>query len=198
MGYRGVEEKIVSIVNSYLEQSETPSSAAVDLDVLWVDARKNKQGVVDNEKVQEEVNRVVTLKERESFRTADSQVLLEKALGLPQYPGRIRGAGFGASKQFVTPSAKCLTKAYATVLHVKCDSLAERFHAMENRMEACKFVEGPEVSTTVKESFTHPRNHIFILETPPYLGECWVWFLATSQVPLTPPPTLGSFLIPTI
>ncbi|KAF1879759.1 hypothetical protein Lal_00039703, partial [Lupinus albus] len=36
MGYRGVEEKI-------LEQSETPSSAAVDLDVLWVDARKNKQ-----------------------------------------------------------------------------------------------------------------------------------------------------------
>ncbi|KAF1874278.1 hypothetical protein Lal_00035357 [Lupinus albus] len=178
MGYRGVEEKIVSIVNSYLEQSETPSSAAVDLDVLWVDARKNKQGVVDNEKVQEEVNRV--------------------ALGLPQYPGRIRGAGFGASKQFVTPSAKRLTKADAAVLHVKCDSLAERFHAMENRMEACKFVEGPEASTTVKESFTHPRNHIFILETPPYLGECWVWFLATSQVPLTPPPTLGSFLIPTI
>ncbi|KAF1884271.1 hypothetical protein Lal_00042923 [Lupinus albus] len=37
MGYRGVEEKI-------LEQSETPSpsSATVDLDVLWVDARKNK------------------------------------------------------------------------------------------------------------------------------------------------------------
>ncbi|KAE9607698.1 hypothetical protein Lalb_Chr09g0332871 [Lupinus albus] len=52
MGYRGVEEKI-------LEQSETPSSAAVDLDVLWEDARKNKQGVVDNEKVQEAVNRVV-------------------------------------------------------------------------------------------------------------------------------------------
>ncbi|KAF1876662.1 hypothetical protein Lal_00030075, partial [Lupinus albus] len=53
MGYRGVEEKIVSIVNSYLEQSETPSSATVDLDVLWVDGWKNKQCVVDNEKVQE-------------------------------------------------------------------------------------------------------------------------------------------------
>ncbi|KAE9614292.1 hypothetical protein Lalb_Chr05g0226381 [Lupinus albus] len=93
MGYRGVEEKI-------LEQSETPSpsSAAVDLDVLWVDARKNKQGVINNEKVQEVVNRVVTLKERKTFRTADSQVILEKALGLCQYPRRIRGAGFGASK----------------------------------------------------------------------------------------------------
>ncbi|KAE9614455.1 hypothetical protein Lalb_Chr05g0228341 [Lupinus albus] len=159
MGYRGVEEKI-------LEQSETPSpsSAVVDLDVLWVDARKNKQGVIDNEKVQEVVNRVVTLKERESFRTADSQVLLEKALGLPQYPGRIRGAGFGASKLFVIPYAKRLTKADAAVLHDKYDSLAEKFHAMEKRMEAGKFVEGPEASTVVEESFTHPRNHIPIPE----------------------------------
>ncbi|KAF1855110.1 hypothetical protein Lal_00022927 [Lupinus albus] len=88
-----------------LEQSETPSSAAVDLNVLWVDARKNKQGVVDNEKVQEVVNRVD-----------------------------------------------------------KYDSLVERFHAMEKRMEADKFVEGPEASTTVKEIFTHPRNHIPIPE----------------------------------
>ncbi|KAF1896045.1 hypothetical protein Lal_00033433 [Lupinus albus] len=122
----------------WLEQSETPSSAAVDLNVLWVDARKNKQGVVDNEKVQEVVNRV--------------------------YPGRIRGAGFGASKQFVTPSAKCLTKVDAVVLQDKYDSLVERFHAMEKRMEAGKFVEGPEASTTVKEIFTHPRNHIPIPE----------------------------------
>ncbi|KAF1866254.1 hypothetical protein Lal_00024257 [Lupinus albus] len=35
---------------------------------------------------------------------------------------------------------------------------------MEKRMEAGKFVEGPEASTTVKESFTHPRNHIPIPE----------------------------------
>ncbi|KAF1878196.1 hypothetical protein Lal_00032268 [Lupinus albus] len=90
MGVRGVEEKI-------LEQSETPSSVAIDLDVLWVDARKNKKGVVNNEKV--------TLKERESFRTADSH-----------YPGSICGAGFGASKQFLAPSAKRLTKADATIL----------------------------------------------------------------------------------
>ncbi|KAF1891325.1 hypothetical protein Lal_00016956 [Lupinus albus] len=34
------------------------------------------------------------------------------------------------------------------------------------------------------------------IKTYPYLGECWVWFLATSRVPPTPPPTLGSFLIP--
>ncbi|KAF1881692.1 hypothetical protein Lal_00013736 [Lupinus albus] len=130
-----------------LEQSETPSRAAVDLDVLWVDARKNKQGVVDNEKVQEAVNRVVkevsiflmshvTLKEKESFYTADSQVSLEKALGMVQYPGRIRGAGFGARKQYVTPSTKRLTKANAVVLQDKYDSLAERFHTMEKRMEA--------------------------------------------------------------
>ncbi|KAF1867895.1 hypothetical protein Lal_00012791 [Lupinus albus] len=142
MGYRGVEEKI-------LEQSETPLSVAADLDILWVDARKNKQGVVDNEKVQEAVNRVVTLKERESFYTAGSQ-----------YPVSIHDVGFGASKQFVTPSTKCLTKADAAVLQDKYDSLAERFHAMEKRMEAGKFVEGHEASTTVKESFTHPRNHI--------------------------------------
>ncbi|KAF1858843.1 hypothetical protein Lal_00028216 [Lupinus albus] len=155
MGNRGVEEKI-------LEQSETPSpsSANIDLDVLWVDARKNKQGVIDNEKVQEVVNRVVTLKERETFRIADSQVILEKALGLPRYPGRIRGAGFGASKQFLPHSAKRLAKANAVVLQEKYDLLAERFQAKEKRMEAGKFVEGPEASTTVKESFTHPRNHI--------------------------------------
>ncbi|KAF1885822.1 hypothetical protein Lal_00042694 [Lupinus albus] len=60
-----------------LEQSEkpSPSSAAVDLDVPWV-----------------------ILKEKESFQTADSQVMLENALGLRQYPNRIYSAGFGASK----------------------------------------------------------------------------------------------------
>ncbi|KAF1888271.1 hypothetical protein Lal_00043346 [Lupinus albus] len=31
-------------------------------------------------------------------------------------------------------------------------------------MESGKFVEGLEASTTVQESFTHPRNHIPILE----------------------------------
>ncbi|KAF1867861.1 hypothetical protein Lal_00012757, partial [Lupinus albus] len=121
MGYRG------------LEQSKTPSSAAVDLNVLWVDARKNKQGYP---------------KKKESFCTADSQVLLEKALGLPQYLGRIHDAGFGASKQFVTPSTKRLTKADAVVMQDKYYSLAEQFHTMEKRMEAGKFVEGPEASTT--------------------------------------------------
>ncbi|KAF1872324.1 hypothetical protein Lal_00016622 [Lupinus albus] len=35
---------------------------------------------------------------------------------------------------------------------------------MERKMESGKFVEGPEASTTVKESFTHPRNHIPIPE----------------------------------
>ncbi|KAF1894474.1 hypothetical protein Lal_00046693 [Lupinus albus] len=35
---------------------------------------------------------------------------------------------------------------------------------MEKRMESGKFVEGPEASTTVQESFTHPRNHIPIPE----------------------------------
>ncbi|KAF1865074.1 hypothetical protein Lal_00004448 [Lupinus albus] len=80
------------------------------------------------------------------------------------YPGRIHGARFGSSKQFVTPSAKRLTKADAAVLQDKYDSLAEQFQAMEKRMEVGKFVDGPEASTTVKESFTHPRNHIPIPE----------------------------------
>ncbi|KAF1860447.1 hypothetical protein Lal_00037792 [Lupinus albus] len=74
--------------------------------------------------------------------TVDSQVTLEKALGLRQYPNRIRCAGFGAIKQFMAPSAKRATKA--------------------DRLESGKFVEGPEASTTVKESFTHPRNYILI------------------------------------
>ncbi|KAF1863111.1 hypothetical protein Lal_00041098 [Lupinus albus] len=42
--------------------------------------------------------------------------------------------------------------------------LSERFQEMEKRMESGKFVEGPEASTTVQESFTHPRNHIPIPE----------------------------------
>ncbi|KAF1862510.1 hypothetical protein Lal_00014479 [Lupinus albus] len=109
---------VANFDSCYLEQSETPSpsSAAVEPDVLWLESRKNKQGVIDNEKVQEVVNRVVTLKERESFWTADSQD--------------------------------------------KYDSLVERFQAIEKRMETGKFVEWPAASTTVKESFTHPRNHI--------------------------------------
>ncbi|KAF1871036.1 hypothetical protein Lal_00020770 [Lupinus albus] len=51
--------KYANLIDKF-EQSETPSpsSAAVDLDVLWVDARKNMQCVIDNEKVQEIVNRV--------------------------------------------------------------------------------------------------------------------------------------------
>ncbi|KAF1881603.1 hypothetical protein Lal_00039819 [Lupinus albus] len=35
---------------------------------------------------------------------------------------------------------------------------------MEKRIESGKFVEGPEASTTVKDSFMHPRNHIHIPE----------------------------------
>ncbi|KAF1868169.1 hypothetical protein Lal_00018686 [Lupinus albus] len=101
-----------------LEQSETPSISAVNLDVLWVDARKNKQ---------------VTLKERESFRTADSQ-----------YPGCIRGVEFGASKQFLAPSGKRATTADVAVLQDQYDLLTERFQAMESS----KFVEGNE-STTI-------------------------------------------------
>ncbi|KAF1891440.1 hypothetical protein Lal_00017076 [Lupinus albus] len=101
-----------------------------------------------------------------NYRTKDEKllVILEKALGLPQYPGRIRDAGFGDSKQFLTPSAKRLTKADAVVLQDKYDSLAKEFQAMEKRMKVGKFVEGPEGSTTMKESFTHPRNHIPIPE----------------------------------
>ncbi|KAF1891834.1 hypothetical protein Lal_00031644 [Lupinus albus] len=116
--YRRQDEKFL------LEQSETPSppSAAIDLDVLWVDARKNKQCVIDNEKVQEVVNRVVSYpKKRESFYTADSQVIHEKALGLRQYPGRIRDAGFCASKRFLAPSEKRATKVDVVVLHDKYD-----------------------------------------------------------------------------
>ncbi|KAF1896017.1 hypothetical protein Lal_00033457 [Lupinus albus] len=155
--YRTQDEKFLAIYNVNvdfeffgviynLEQSETPSpsSATIDLDVLWVDARKNKQGVIDNEKVQEVVNRV--------------------ALGLPRYLGRIRSVGFGASIQFLPQSAKRLSKENATVLLNKYDLLAERFQAMEKRMEAGKFVEGPKASTIVKESFTHPSNHIPILD----------------------------------
>ncbi|KAF1863073.1 hypothetical protein Lal_00018920 [Lupinus albus] len=42
MGYRGFEEKL------FEQSGPLPSSAVVDLNVLWVNARKNKQGVVDN------------------------------------------------------------------------------------------------------------------------------------------------------
>ncbi|KAF1893101.1 hypothetical protein Lal_00015302 [Lupinus albus] len=50
----------------HLEQNNTPSNAyVIDLDALWVDAHKNKDNVIDNEKVQEVTNCVVTLKEKE-------------------------------------------------------------------------------------------------------------------------------------
>ncbi|KAF1881729.1 hypothetical protein Lal_00032200 [Lupinus albus] len=89
MGHRGVEEKI------------TPSRAAVDLDVLWVDARKNKQGVVDNEKVQEAVNRVD-----------------------------------------------------------KYDSLAERFHTMEKRMEAVVIGTVYNTQDAIIHHAQIPSNHL--------------------------------------
>ncbi|KAF1891594.1 hypothetical protein Lal_00042589 [Lupinus albus] len=84
--YRASRMGYRGVEEKILEQSETPSpsSATVDLDV-FVGGR--------------------------FFRTADSQVILEKALGLRQYPGRIHGAGFGASKQFMAPSGKRATKA---------------------------------------------------------------------------------------
>ncbi|KAF1885838.1 hypothetical protein Lal_00042712 [Lupinus albus] len=42
-----------------LEQNDTFSSA-LDLDVMCLDARKNKEGVIDSEQVQEVANRVVS------------------------------------------------------------------------------------------------------------------------------------------
>ncbi|KAF1863046.1 hypothetical protein Lal_00018891 [Lupinus albus] len=135
-----------------LEQSETHSpSCVINHDVLWVDARKNKQGVIDNEQVQEVVNRVVTLKERESFRTADCQ------------PDRIRGTGFGVSKRTIPSREKRATKAVVADLQDKYDLLPQRFLEMERLMQS-KFVEVPQASTTVNESFTHPRHFIPILE----------------------------------
>ncbi|KAF1870555.1 hypothetical protein Lal_00025725 [Lupinus albus] len=77
-----------------LEKSDAPSDA-VDLDVLWMDARKNKECVIDNEQVQEVANRVVSLKERVGLlQTPDSQVVLDKALVVLEYSRRIWGAGF--------------------------------------------------------------------------------------------------------
>ncbi|KAF1862505.1 hypothetical protein Lal_00024462 [Lupinus albus] len=71
---------ILLVMYWHLEQSDAPS-IAIDLNALWVFARKNKEGVIDNEQVQEVANRD----------TKDSQDVLDKALGLPQYFGRIRG-----------------------------------------------------------------------------------------------------------
>ncbi|KAF1863072.1 hypothetical protein Lal_00018919 [Lupinus albus] len=60
--------------SNVLEKNDTPSSAhIVDLNVLWVDARRNKNSVIDNEQVQEVVNRVVAVKEKEGeLQTPDS------------------------------------------------------------------------------------------------------------------------------
>ncbi|KAF1874264.1 hypothetical protein Lal_00030284, partial [Lupinus albus] len=116
MGYRGVEEKIVTRTKRDTFECRRRPRCFVG------GCSEEQQGVVDNEKVQEEVNRVVSYpKERESFRTADSQVLLEKALGLPHTLAVSVVLDLGLAT-VCDPSAKCLTKAYATVLHVKCDS----------------------------------------------------------------------------
>jgi len=43
-----------------LDQGSDSPSSAIELDVLWLSARKNKDGVIDNERVQEAANRVVS------------------------------------------------------------------------------------------------------------------------------------------
>ncbi|KAF1874085.1 hypothetical protein Lal_00041529 [Lupinus albus] len=114
-----------------LEQSDTPLSV-VDLDVLWVDAHKNKEGVIDNEQVQE-----VTLKERIGLlHNPYSQVVLEKALGLPQYSSRIRGAGFGVDKRTLKLREKRATKFVVADLESRLDDLTQRFIELEHSMKS--------------------------------------------------------------
>jgi len=43
-----------------LRDSGSSPSSAIELDVLWVSARKNKDGVIDNDRVQEVADRVVS------------------------------------------------------------------------------------------------------------------------------------------
>ncbi|KAF1888183.1 hypothetical protein Lal_00008096 [Lupinus albus] len=124
----------------WLEQSETPLSV-VDLDVLWVDARKNKQDYP---------------KRKGKFANA---LIVRR---LPYYPCRIRDAKFGASKRTLKPFQKHATKAVVLDLQHKYEDLAERFLVVE-RLLRSKDVEGHQAST-VNASFTHPRHHIPIPE----------------------------------
>ncbi|KAF1885773.1 hypothetical protein Lal_00008513 [Lupinus albus] len=114
--------------NTLLEESETHfASSAIDLDVLWVDARTNKQGVINNEQVQE-------------------VVVIEKALGLRQYPGLIRGARFGVRKRTIKHQEKRATKVEVAYLQDKFDNHSQQFLEMQRLMNS-KFTEGPQAST---------------------------------------------------
>jgi hypothetical protein len=53
------EENIMHFFWQLQDSGSSPSSA-IELDVLWLSARKNKDGVIDNDRVQEAADRVVS------------------------------------------------------------------------------------------------------------------------------------------
>ncbi|KAF1864729.1 hypothetical protein Lal_00039895 [Lupinus albus] len=168
MSYRGVEEKICNspeewgiLPDSRLRERTSPKRE----DQCFEIGNSGSLARARNGSLEREEDCWDCYPKRNGkFRTADSQVIVEKELGLRQYTSYICGAGFGVSKWFLTPSKKCVRKADVVVLQDRYDLLAERFLEMERKMEAGKFVERPQASTTVKESFTHPRNFIPIPE----------------------------------
>ncbi|KAF1863286.1 hypothetical protein Lal_00031371 [Lupinus albus] len=75
----------------------------------------------------------------------DSQVVLKKALGLPQYPGRIRRAGFRVNKRTLKLLDKRATKVVVANLQNKFEDLSKRFLEME-RLLRSKDAEGHQAS----------------------------------------------------
>ncbi|KAF1869545.1 hypothetical protein Lal_00017120 [Lupinus albus] len=86
-----------------------------------------------------------TLKEKASLlQTPDSQAVLDSALGLPQYSGRIQGAGFGVSK-------RCMLKSKDSKGH-QASTVSESFTNPRHLTEGKVIAEHSETSSPKVEN----------------------------------------------
>ncbi|KAK7243890.1 hypothetical protein RIF29_38703 [Crotalaria pallida] len=93
-GYAGIEQDM-------LLQETGSGLTSIQRHILWKAARVNKEGVIDNENVQQVWDKCVrheTLSEGE-IQDHGRQDILSKVFNGPEHPGRVRALGFGVTQR---------------------------------------------------------------------------------------------------
>ncbi|CAA0825195.1 Unknown protein, partial [Striga hermonthica] len=111
---------------------------------VWKAARVNKEGIIENENVQKVWNECENLAQCLSDEDVERNVhldILSKAINGKEYPGRIRGIGFGVSQKNCFPPKKRVKHDEVQSLKNDLKAVMERLQEMEKKVYDSKVKE---------------------------------------------------------
>ncbi|XP_020232980.1 uncharacterized protein LOC109813230 [Cajanus cajan] len=127
-GYARLEQEMIKKSGSNV--------TSVPRQELWKNARVNKAGEIENENVQQVWDKCELLSQSihpEDITDARSDIL-SQALCVPEYPGRVRGVGFGVTHKDYFPPKKRHKQQEHDLLIAQIRDMSARMARMEKEM----------------------------------------------------------------